>query len=297
MPTRTSIRISMLLAALLLAAAGPSTVNAAVAVECGQLTGYTAPDPGGPTPGSLSLGITPDTWVIDANAVVSPAAAGALASLVNTGPTCVSIDTDTGGVIVALDFAASGVVSGDVTFDGGSGFYVLDDRIIVPQDPIIDLYPGLAALFPTSAAAGTPLSITFTVDPTMGNLTAFDGTAAFCGAGSLGAGGVGNVGDATIPAEVLDDDDRDALTEADGDEVCANVRSQGNVDTQTGNLTIVTAVTITGEAAPQLTPPPTDTVASSTEGVGPFALPVAFAIVAMLVAAVVATTVITRERP
>ena len=47
-------------------------------VECGQLTGYAAPDPVGPTNGSVQLGLT-DTWTILADATLSPEARGCAA--------------------------------------------------------------------------------------------------------------------------------------------------------------------------------------------------------------------------
>ena len=126
-----------------------------------------------------------------------------------------------------------------------------------------DANPGLAALFVTSYQAGTSLIVTFTVDTTTGGFTGFDGTAAFCGKGSVTSGGDGKVGDAIIPASVLDADDLCAQG-AGSRQTCATVHSVGTIDSQSGDIDITTDVDIVVAAAgATVTPPPT-----STEPVG-----------------------------
>jgi hypothetical protein len=263
-PLRRLASVAVLGAILLLALA-PSVVSAASSsVECGQLTGYTAPDPSGPTDGSLQLGQT-SPWVVLAAAVLSPAAGTNLPTIVNSGPTCLALDFDDDGAITAIDFAPTGTIEGDVTFDSGSGFYIFADRLIVPTF-ITDAYPGLAALFVTSYQAGTSLTVTFSVDPESGAFTGFDGVVAFCGTGSVTQGGDGQVGDAIIPASVLDADDIAALEGAGTRRTCATVHSTGVIEANGGNITTTTDVTIAVAPAPgvRVTPPPTDTAATAT---------------------------------
>jgi hypothetical protein len=251
----------------------PGAAQAAVVDECGQLTGYTAPDPLGPTDGSLQLGLL-DPWTVLATATVSPAAAAVLPGMVNTGPTCVRIDVDDDGNISSLDFAPTGTISGPVDFDSGSGFYLFDDRLIVP-DFITDANPGLAALFVTSYQAGTTVTVTFTVDTSTGAFTGVDGTAAFCGQGSVTAGGDGQVGDAIIPAAVLDATDIDRLEGAGSRETCATVQTSGTIDSGTGALDLDTDVEIDVAAAGvTVTPPPTSTLAPQP---APSSMPTALA--------------------
>ncbi len=259
-------------ASILLLAVTPSAVSAASSVvECGQLTGYTAPDPGTPADGSLQLGLA-DTWVILATATVSPAAASVLPSSVGSAPTCLALDLDDAGLVTAIDFATTGTLTGPVTFDTASGFYLLADRLIVP-DFVTDANPGLAAIFVTSYQAGTDLTITFTVDPATGQFIGFDGTAAFCGPGSVTQGGDGQIGDAVIAAAVLDAEDLEALAGAGDDEACATINSVGTIDPGTGSISTTTDVQIdiagaeatpVAPVGPIVTPPATSTVAGST---------------------------------
>ena len=258
MPFRRSLAMAAVVGAVVLLSAMPaSTLGATSVAECGQLTGYVAPDPVAPADGSVQLGTT--TWTILADATVSPAAAAALPTSVNNGPTCLAMDLDVDGKVTALDFAPTGTLSGHVVLDSGSGFYLVADRLIIPPF-VTDANPGLAALVVTSEQAGTPLTITFTVDTTTGGFTGFDGHAAFCGKGSLTSGGDGKVGNAVIPGSVLDAADRSALKNAGSRQTCAAVHAVGTIDSQTGNLAITTTVTIKVAAAGvTITPPPTST--------------------------------------
>ena len=257
MSVRPTVTRAALAAALLLTAALPAaTLAASSVVECGQLTGYVAPDPVAPADGSVQLGS--QTWPILSTATISPAAAAALPVSVNNGPTCLAMELDDDGNATAVDFAPSGTLSGDVVFDTDTGFYFFADRLIIPPF-VTDANPGLAALVVTSEQAGTPLTITFTVDTTTGAFTGFDGNAAFCGKGSMTSGGDGKVGNAVIPGSVLDANDRNALENAGSRQTCAAVHAVGVIDSQ-GNIAITTTVTITVAAAGvTITPPPTST--------------------------------------
>src|SRR4051812_41501066 len=204
-------------AALIAASVILSSATAALAaptssVECGQLSGYTAPDPLGPAPGSLTLGLVPP-WDILADASVSVAAAAALPSIVNSGPTCFALGLDADGKVTSLDFAAEGTIAGDVDYDATSGFYVLDDRLLIPTF-ITDAFPGLAALFVTSFLAGTPVSVTLDVDTVTGSFNGVDGHAQFCGLATTTGADAWKVGDAVLPPTLLDADDLAALAAA-----------------------------------------------------------------------------------
>jgi hypothetical protein len=231
-------------------------------VECGQVTAYTAPDAAGPTDGSLTIGtLTP--WVIAADATLSAAVAANLPSAVGTSPVCLDTERD-GGVITGLDFAPEGDVSGPVVFDAAHDGYDFAHRLLIPSF-ITDTYPGLAAVFPTSADAGTDATVTFFIDVSTGRLTAIDASASFCGRGDLAANGDGIVGEARIPASVLDATDSNRLANAGSRRTCATVRSHGTLDPDTGALSLTTNVTISVEPASKpavvtVTPPPTSTI-------------------------------------
>lgn len=247
------LTISMLSLAML--AAGP--VRAATSVECGQLTGYTAPDPVAPTDGALSIGLL-DPWPIAPGASVSAEAAAGLPALVNSSPVCLTVErSGDDNRITALGFAANGTITGPVTQEtiGDVGFYILADRLPVP-DFILSGFPGLWALFITSHQAGVSPTLTLFTDPATGMFTGVDGTTGFCGLARVNHDGDGVVGAAIIPAEVLDPEDLAALATAGSLETCASIRVlavQGDED-----LSVDTLVTIT-TAAPGLTLPVTNT--------------------------------------
>src|SRR5438552_12433451 len=93
--------LCLLTAAACLAVAPASVAASSAIVECGQVVAYTAPDPGTPTDGSLTLGQL-DPWVIAATATVSASAAAVLPAFAGGGPSCLSMDLDDSGVITAL---------------------------------------------------------------------------------------------------------------------------------------------------------------------------------------------------
>jgi hypothetical protein len=226
---------------------------------------YTAPDPAGPTDGSLTIGLLPP-WAIAADATISPNVAANLAGLAGTGPSCVTMVV-TASVITSLDFAAQGDISGSVVFDSGFGGYIFAQRLLVPTF-ITDAYPGLAAIFATSAKTGTDVDGTFFVDTTSGQLTGVDVRAAFCGPGHLASNGDGIIGAARLPAAVLDSTDQLALANAHSRQTCASVRTQGTINTGTGALSLSTTVrlVVAPAAAPSSlgTAPPTSTLPEIT---------------------------------
>lgn len=239
------------LAAILLAGSWPAAAAAASStVECGQVAAYTAPDPITPADGSLTIGVL-SPWTIVADATLSPAVTASMGSL--NGPICFAVDRDDNGVITALDFVAQGDVSGAVVFDSGLGGYIIADRLLVPTS-LVDTYPGLGGLFPTSAAAGTNVIVTFLIDVANGQFDGFSGHAAFCGAGDLAGNGDGLVGSAVIPVALLDAADHAALGGANLAHVCATVDTDGTIDFQNdGQLTINSDVQISAVPEPPAT--------------------------------------------
>ena len=153
-----------------------------------------------------------------------------------------------------------------------------------------DATPALAALFVTSYQAGTELTVTFTVDGTSGQFVAFDGTAAFCGTGSVTSGGDGQVGDAIIPAAVLDDEDLEALEGAGSRQTCATVHATGTINPNNGEIDTTTDVDIDVAAAGvTVTPPPTSTMdAAAAPAPGSAAPGLAWLIVVLAASFVVA---------
>jgi hypothetical protein len=279
-------------AALLFLTVGSGPILADTAtVECGQLAAYTAPDPSGPTDGSLTLGLS-STWDILATATISPAATTALPSGGGNGPTCLALGLDGSGKVTSIDFAPHGTISGPVTFDSGSGYYILADRLIIPTS-VTDAYPALAGLFVTSYQAGSTLAIAFDIDMTTGGFTGFNGHAAFCGKASPVKANVAKVGKATLPASILSAAAKAALVKAAGDSVCATVHSTGTIDSTTGAISTSAVVAIKPTAA-TATPPatasalPQDAVAPSSNG--------ALAWLGLLIGAAVATLVALARR-
>jgi hypothetical protein len=296
-----SARLSLLAAAAVVAMSLSVTAPvfaASTVVECGQVTAYTAPDPAGPTDGSLTIGLL-DPWTIAADASLSAAVSTTLPTVIGSSPICLTTSRDDADVITALDFAPEGDVSGDVVFDAGAGGYIFASRLLIPTF-IIDTYPGLAAIFATSAAAETDATVTFFFEADPGRLTSIDATASFCGRGDLAPDGDGIVGEARIPASVLDSTDTRRLATADSRNACATVHTHGTLDADTGALTLTTEVTI--EVAPAalpsvvkiVTPPPTSTLADAETSSAE--IPVAYLAIIWLVTLVTAALAHQRRR-
>jgi hypothetical protein len=256
-PRRTAAIISLCALAL---SAAPTVSGASQVTECGQFTAYTAPDPLGPTDGSLQLGQLP-VWTIAADATLTPPVETTMPTQLGGNVTCVRIDLDDDDVVTGLAIAPQGSMAGAVTYDTGSDSYLFDDRLQLPGF-VLDLYPGLQALFKGSADAGTNLFITFEVDPTTAVLAALTGDAGYCGAAGIDGDGNGTIGDAIIPAALLDAGDTERLTDAGAHDACATVHAEGTLDPNTGELTLDTDVTIDLDASTVPTAPPTSITAS-----------------------------------
>jgi hypothetical protein len=246
---------SILLVAAALLWFAPAAAAATTTVECGQLVAYTPPDPVAPADGSLTIGLLPP-WTIAADATLSPEIQANLASVAGSGPSCLVVDRDSGGVITSLDFSSGGSITGAVVYQASLPGEVLADRLLIPTF-ITDAYPGLAAVFVTSEEAGTSATASLSVDPETGRITAVEATAQFCGAADLAGNGDGLIGAAVLPASVLDATDTKRLAAANGDHGCADVDTTGTID-GSGALSLATQVTIS--LAAEATPPNTSTV-------------------------------------
>jgi hypothetical protein len=264
----------------------PAAMAASHRVECGQVTAYVAPDPSGPTDGQLTLGLL-SPWTVAADAIVSSDVVAQLPSLVNNSPTCVEFDQDGSDVITTLAFTDHGVINGHVAYESSFDGYVLADRLMLPTSVLSSL-PGLGVLFVASADAGTPLSLALQTDLANGQISGFDGHAAFCGKAHIKSGGDAVVGKATIPAAFLDAGDVARIHGAGSRKVCAKVESIGAV-TSSGPPDIQTSVALTVAAAAgaTVTPPPTSTIAvdttnASSDGVAEVSALLAVFLVALL---------------
>jgi hypothetical protein len=290
-----SIVAATSLAALLVGTLS-TAASAAIIVECGQISAYTAPDPAGPTDGSLTIGLLPP-WTIAADATVGANAAAALPSIAGNAPSCVTIDVDGSGVIHSIDIAPTGEITGTVAFEASFPGYIHADRLLVPTF-ITDLYPGLEAIFATSYAAETVATVVFTVDVSTGQFSGVDARAHFCGDADVAGNGDGIVGDAVIPAEVLDATDTERLAGAGSREACATVRTVGTIEPNGGALDLTTNVRIT-VAGSGATPPPTDTVGlagTETTATDPRPFLAIVAMLALMIGGAVARLPRRRER-
>lgn len=241
---------------------GAPPVSAATSVsDCGQFRDYTPPDPAGPTDGTITLGqLSP--WTIAADASLSSAITTNLPTLIDSQPTCLALDLDDSDRITAMDFAASGAISGPVVYDSGFDGYVFADRLLLPAS-VATSEPGLEVLFVTSADAGSTLRVAFDIDPATGAILGFHGRTRICGTAELLPGGKASVGGATLPAAALDPADTDAIDEAGTDPVCASIRSVGTIDPSSG-LALTITVVISAATAPTITPPPTSTTPTAS---------------------------------
>ncbi len=229
--------IAFLLAgSVMLPIATTPSLAATDGVTCGVITSYTAPDPAGPTDGTITIGLD-QVETIAAAATISAAVTASVPTLLNTSPTCLSITADAGGVITSLDFAPSGTVCGTVELDSSGNFYVVARAFIIPT-ALVDSEVAFKALFGVSFATGDQVCVTFTVDTTAGVITAFSGTTSVCGDPVAHPDGSVDIGPATVPSGVLAANGlaAETIAETAGDAVCADIRSAGTVDTSTGNI-------------------------------------------------------------
>jgi hypothetical protein len=241
--------------------AAPSALAASQITECGQFPAYTAPDPLGPTDGSLQLGQLPAWTIADDATLVSPADT-VLPSLSGSGAvTCLQIDLDDDSVITSVALVGEGTIEGHVAFESGLDAYLFHDRLMLPTF-VTDMYPGLGALFGPSAAGGSVLRVTFLLDASNGVITGISGRTVVCGPPDVDGDGNGLLGDAVIPSAVLDADDVAALTDPAAIDACATIETAGTIDSGTGELDLVTDVAIAIDAAP--TAPPTSSSGPAT---------------------------------
>jgi hypothetical protein len=219
---------------------GTATVAAATTTtECGLLRDYVAPDPLGPTDGSISFGLSGSPEVIAAGATLVPPVDTNLSGLTGGAPTALTVVRDA-GIITSLAFAPSCVLNGDVTFvpdlfGPGADGYIVEDRLVAPVD-LMAINDGLAALIPTAAANGSPLSIEFIIDLSMGTPSAFHAQVTLVGEVQPKPNGDMLVGQARLPASVISDGARDRLGQA-------------------RQLRVPATVEVTGEGAPDQASP------------------------------------------
>lgn len=218
----------ILLACLVFSA---SAAAATTTVECGLFRDYVAPDPLGPTDGSITFGLSGTPEIIAADATLVPPADTNLGGLAGGAPTALTVVRDT-GVITSLAFAGSCTLTADVTFvtdlfGPGADGYTVGDRVFAPA-AFLAINDGLAALIPTAAANGVQLSLTFTIDTSVGSPNAFDADLTLVGPVKLKNNGDIVVGAARLPSSVISDQARDQLREAHRLGVDATVVVTGN---------------------------------------------------------------------
>lgn len=233
--------------ALLLTAFAPVSVLAATTgAECGVINAYTAPDPLGPTDGSIQFGFSGPVETIAAAATLDPAVASDLPNYVgNGGITCVDVTADGGGTITAMAFAPGGVISGPVTYDVGNDAYIVADRIFAPASQLVT-QPELVPVILVPYEAGEPLTVTLTIDTASGNLTGISTFSQVSGPVGFSGGGDLLIEGATLPATFLSGNALLALQVADGTGSDADVSIAGGLDTDTGNFLLSLGVDTIG---------------------------------------------------
>ena len=236
-------------------------------VEGGAYFDFVAPDPLGPTDGTIRFGFSGAAETIAADALLVPPADTNLAFL-GGAPTCLGV-TREGGVITGLEFVAECNVGGTVTrvddlFGPGGDAYLIADRVAAPAD-LVEGSPPFATLIGIPAAAGTNLDLAFVVDLTTGIPSSFIGQTSAIGPVTLLAGGDIGVGAATLPNEVIDPDSRADLEEATalGVDATAAIVGLGTIE-QAGDPTVQILLSV-GYTAPTPVPTPVPTAAPSAD--------------------------------
>jgi hypothetical protein len=250
------------MAALLLVVGVALGGGGTTAVEGGAYFDFVAPDPLGPTDGTIRFGFSGAVETIAADAVLVPPADTNLAFLGGGSPTCLAV-TREGGVITQIAFVEDCTISGTVTrvddlFGPGGDAYLIADRVAAPAD-LVEGTPPFGALIGTAAAAGTTLEIVFTLDMATGVPESFVGQSAVTGPVTILAGGDIGVGAATLPNAVIDDTSRAQLEDAAalGVDATVTVDGQGTIG-QKGEPNLVVSLTVTYTApTPVPTPVPT----------------------------------------
>jgi hypothetical protein len=242
--------------------AGPALAGAPADVEAGIFIDYLAPDPGGPTPGTITFGYLGSAEVIAADAELVPPADTNLPFLVGGAPTCLEVSRQA-GEITRLAFIASCTVSGPVTlvpdvFGPGANAYMTSDRVVTPEAVVL-ADPAINALMKTTADSGGILSVTFQVDVSFGAPTAFAAMTSIGGPVDIVDSGDVHVGPAVLLAPVIDPASRALLEQADAEDLDASVTIEGEgiIDVSGKSQPAVTiALTVTLAAPPDPTPAP-----------------------------------------
>jgi hypothetical protein len=227
-------------------------------VECGLISSYTAPDASGPTDGSIAFGLDGPVETIAADATLVPPVDTNLPGITGGAPTCLTVNRDA-DVIDSLAFAASGSITGPVTFvadlfGAGSDGYTVSDRLVVPIMIATDNL-GLAALIPTAADAGVDLTIGFVIDGSTGFPSSFSANTTMSGPILIEPDGDVRIGAATLPAGVIDGDSMAAFEAAAalGVDATVIVTGAGTPDQASPggvNMVITLAVSFTAPATP-----------------------------------------------
>jgi hypothetical protein len=252
------------MAALLLVVGVALGGGGTTAVEGGAYFDFVAPDPLGPTDGTIRFGFSGAVETIAADAVLVPPADTNLAFLGGGSPTCLAV-TREGGVITRIEFVEDCTISGTVTrvddlFGPGGDANLIADRVAAPAD-LVEGNPAFAALIGIPAAAGTTLELVFTLDMATGIPASFVGQSAVTGPVTILADGDIGVGAATLPDIVIDDTARAQLEDAGelGVDATVAIVGQGTIQ-QSGDPSLEITLTVT-YTAPTPVPTPVPTVA------------------------------------
>jgi len=171
----------------------------------------------GPTDGSITFGLSGASESIAADATLAPPADTNLAGLAGGPPTALTVVRDA-GKITSLAFAASCTMGGDVAFvpdlfGPGTDGYTVGDRLFAPVF-LMTANDGLATLIPTAYANGTPLTLTFAIDTSVGTPSAIHAEVTVAGRVQLRNNGDILVGGARLPNSVIGDAARVELRQA-----------------------------------------------------------------------------------
>jgi hypothetical protein len=276
--------VASLVALTALILAGPAAA-ATTTVECGLFRDYVAPDPLGPTTGSISFGLLGAPETIAADATLTPPADTNLASLTGGVPTALTVVRDA-GVITSLSFATSCTLTDDVAFvddlfGPGADGYVVGDRLVAPIS-LLDIHDGLSALIPTAAANGVPLTLIFSIDTSMGTPSAFDAQLTLVGEVELEGDGDILIGAARLPNSVISNQARGLLAEAAelGVEATVVVIGEGGPDAGSpGGVAMAISLDVSFEAP---APPPSEPTVPDTSMLGAAARPTPWLLGALL---------------
>ncbi|MGH2427771.1 MAG: hypothetical protein ACRDGV_02620 [Candidatus Limnocylindria bacterium] len=191
-----ALALGMLMSLLV---AGPASA-AVTGTLCGEVTAFTAPSGG--AAGTITIDGTVEdiaaTAAIDASTItVLESVAAAEAT------TCLEVEADGSGVIIALDIAAQAEICGSVTLDTATGVYAVGG-VLIPE-PLVAADADLAALLDAAVAAGATACLDVTIDDASGLIATVGLNATFevCGEVTMTASSEVAVDGTVIPAELL----------------------------------------------------------------------------------------------